>query len=340
MEIGQSIIQAGNQQALSLLLKAKAQLKIGFLGGSITRGTGAEATGDSYVNLFKKWVATINPTATVVNAGIGGTDSEYGLLRLTRDLGEQLPDIVVLEFSVNDKRPVNAVTYEALIQKLLLQGTLPIVLENFRFFSGESFAATHTQVAKRYNLPILSMKAIFNGGELADMPLMHSLSQDGLHPNDAGHQLIFEVLKNFFSASLPFNEVANWRLKAANSLTLGAAAQPKEYGDYKFTRGIEIATVGPVFTWQGKTKKFGLQYKRTKGVNSLCLEVIVTTNEKEEVYEVWLDNSDSRGDLLVISELWNNFQVADIHVTCRAKLKGATATVSPLYLTGIITSEV
>jgi hypothetical protein len=37
-----------------------------------------------------------------VNAGIGATDSDYGSLRAQRDVLSKNPDLVIIEFAVND----------------------------------------------------------------------------------------------------------------------------------------------------------------------------------------------------------------------------------------------
>lgn len=338
MDIAKGIINTGNQNLLNLLLTNKKNIEIGFIGGSITRGTGATAD-LSYVNLFKKWLNKVNSSATIKNIGIGGTDSEYGVLRLTRDFEGKLPNIIVIEFSVNDKRKINEETYEALIQKILLAGSYPIILENFRFFSGENYAAVHTQIGQKYALPILSMKSLFNSGELNNLKLMKTLTEDGLHPNNKGHKLIFELLKYFFSKEVSLVEAVNWKLLPANKLNICDSVDITDLEDYKFRNGIEVSDEGKVFSWEGKTKIFGLQYKRSKGENPLCLEFSIMCEGQESIYELWLDRSDSKGNLLVISELWHSFVEKNLIVNCRAKLKENKKS-EKLYITGIITSEV
>jgi lysophospholipase L1-like esterase len=56
-----------------------------------------------------------------VNAGIGDTDSQYGALRVQRDVLSYNPDLVVVEFAVNDNagalgQLLNGDTYEGLVR--------------------------------------------------------------------------------------------------------------------------------------------------------------------------------------------------------------------------------
>src|SRR4051812_40437497 len=81
-------------------LAAGAAVTVVFLGGSVTEGGGAEG----YVARSQRWFdATYGAgRVTVVNAGIGGTDSDFGEQRFARDVLANRPDLVVIEFAVND----------------------------------------------------------------------------------------------------------------------------------------------------------------------------------------------------------------------------------------------
>jgi hypothetical protein len=74
-----------------------AELKIGYLGGSITAQNGWRVQTLAH---FKK----ANPHAafTEINAAIGGTGSDLGVFRVQQDVLSKGPDLLFVEFAVND----------------------------------------------------------------------------------------------------------------------------------------------------------------------------------------------------------------------------------------------
>ncbi|WP_125608127.1 SGNH/GDSL hydrolase family protein [Lapidilactobacillus bayanensis] len=337
MDIQQGIIAVGNQLQLQLRLKCSHELTIGFIGGSITNGTGASASQNSYVSMFENWVSTVNPNCRVINAGIGGTDSEYGSLRLKRDFPE-LPDIMIVEFSVNDKRACNEESFETLLQKLIICGVQPIVLENFRYFTTESYGSIHTKIASKYAVPILNVQSIFSQEELANEVLMHRYSEDGLHPIDVGHDLVFKLMKQFFMISENYlGGSYNRVLIPAKELKTktDTNVQVISLMDYKFRDGILIGDLGKSFEWNGVTSYLGIQYRRTKGDNPFYLELIIKYGNKSQSYELFVDHSDSHGDLLMISDLWEAKQLIEVSVTGFLRSKGSKVG-NPIYLSGLI----
>lgn len=77
--------------------KAGAEVKIGYLGGSITAQPGWRPKTLAY---FQKTY----PQAkfSEINAAIGGTGSDLGVFRLKQDVLDQKPDLLFVEFAVND----------------------------------------------------------------------------------------------------------------------------------------------------------------------------------------------------------------------------------------------
>lgn len=73
------------------------EVKVGYLGGSITAQTGWR------VKTLAHFQKTYPDTKFVeINAAIGGTGSDLGVFRLKRDVLEQKPDLLFVEFAVND----------------------------------------------------------------------------------------------------------------------------------------------------------------------------------------------------------------------------------------------
>jgi hypothetical protein len=104
---------------------------VGVIGGSITQGASASKTEKRYGNLVADWWREKFPNAKVkfVNAGIGATGTDYGSLRVQRDLLSQRPDFVVVEYAVNDGNTRDAAeTLEGLLRQVLKQPNQPAVL--------------------------------------------------------------------------------------------------------------------------------------------------------------------------------------------------------------------
>lgn len=82
---------------LNALNDAASDIKVAFIGGSITQG------GNYTKPFIEKWQADRTGTITTINAGIGGTGSNYGSLRFYDDVLKKKPDIVFVEFTLNDE---------------------------------------------------------------------------------------------------------------------------------------------------------------------------------------------------------------------------------------------
>jgi hypothetical protein len=79
-------------------LNAKdAEVRIAYLGGSITAQEGWRPKTLAY---FQKTYA--NAEVTQINAAIGGTGSDLGVYRVKQDVLDHKPDLLFVEFAVND----------------------------------------------------------------------------------------------------------------------------------------------------------------------------------------------------------------------------------------------
>ena len=79
-------------------------ITIAYLGGSITAGAGASAEQKTYRGRVTSYIRSKLPDFEVkeVNAGLGGTGSFLGAFRVKRDCINARPDLVFIEFAVND----------------------------------------------------------------------------------------------------------------------------------------------------------------------------------------------------------------------------------------------
>jgi lysophospholipase L1-like esterase len=201
-------------------LKAGKEVRIAYLGGSITEQNGwRPKTLDWYRKQF--------PTAHIVeiNAVIGGTGSELGVYRVRQDVLDHQPDLLFVEFAVNDSgAPVDRIlkAMEGIVRQTwraqpttdicfvytLTEGMLGD-LEGGKF---PRAASAMEQVADHYGIPSIHMglevahlhqagKLIFTGplpqtdAERTALNGKLVFSGDGVHPYpETGHQLYLECI--------------------------------------------------------------------------------------------------------------------------------------------------
>ena len=165
-------------------LQAGEEVTIAYLGGSITQGTGADNE-NCYAALTTKWIENQYPDAKVnyVNAGIGATGSYIGVHRCDAQVLSHDPDLVFIDFSVNDESQNNAInklTYEGLIRKIWKHSSNPgIICIAMTQDNGTSVQECHGEVTEKYSVPFVSyhdaMLNFLNTNDVqwSDLSLIH-----------------------------------------------------------------------------------------------------------------------------------------------------------------------
>lgn len=177
-------------------------LTIGFIGGSITQGSLSTKPENSYAyRVFSWWKsAFLKAEFHYVNAGIGGTTSHFGVSRLVQDLLMYQPDVVIVDFSVNDDaNEFFQETFEGVIRKLLSWSSEPavILLNNVFYDTGYSAEEYHNSLGDWYQIPHVSIKDTLYRKMKSGMYAREELTADGLHPNDKGHELVAGEIISF-----------------------------------------------------------------------------------------------------------------------------------------------
>lgn len=205
--IRRAVVNPGNTARLADAMKraqAGEKITIGTIGGSITQGTAASTTDERYANRVLQWWAKAFPKAQLdfVNAGIGATDSYIGVHRVDADLLSKKPDVVIVEFSVNDTdAALNLQTYDSLVRKILQAENHPAVILLFTTQEdGTSLQDTHMQIGSSYNLPMISYKNAVLPEIEAGKFTWKDISPDNIHPNSVGHGIIGELLWSYFNS--------------------------------------------------------------------------------------------------------------------------------------------
>ena len=154
------IVNRGNLFRMKELMKKAAngeKLVLGFLGGSITQGCLSSTPETCYAYHVFEWWKKQFPEAEFeyVNAGIGGTTSQFGVARAQSDLLSYKPDFVIVEFSVNDDSTEHFMeTYEGLVRKIYDSETKPAMLlvHNVFYDTGANAQLMHARVGRSYDL--------------------------------------------------------------------------------------------------------------------------------------------------------------------------------------------
>lgn len=187
---------------LKNLMKRAAKgesLVIGFLGGSITQGSLSSTPKTCYAYLVYEWWKKSFPNAafSFVNGGIGGTTSHYGGARAWKDVLCYRPDIVTVDFSVNDDaNEFFEETYEGTIRRLLAAPSAPavVVLNNVFYDTGKNAQDYHNRIADYYGIPHVSIKDTVYPDVESGKIVRADITPDNLHPNDKGHRLVADEI--------------------------------------------------------------------------------------------------------------------------------------------------
>ncbi len=177
------------------------KLKIGFIGGSITQGSLASTPQNCYAYLVYHWWQERYPDAEFeyINAGIGATTSQFGVARVESDLLRYEPDVVFLEYSVNDtNNEFFKETFEGAVRKILSAKSKPalFMFNNVQYNDGVNAEEVHNEIGRAYGLPIVTMKASIYEEILAGRIMAPDITPDNLHPNDKGHRMVADVICN------------------------------------------------------------------------------------------------------------------------------------------------
>lgn len=174
------------------------EITIGFIGGSITEGRGAGGTQTCFVSQVYRWWCEMFPQAkiNVINAGLGGTSSYLGVHRVDTELLAYSPDLVFMDFAVNDTFSEFCMTsYENLIRKILMSDSNPALVLLFAVnAAGDSVQAIQSVLGAYYSLPMISYGNAVLPEVAAGSFSWHQIAQDEVHPNDMGHKIFADLI--------------------------------------------------------------------------------------------------------------------------------------------------
>jgi lysophospholipase L1-like esterase len=186
--------------------RAGETLSVVFLGGSLTWG--AQSTNPqqtSYRAIVQHKLEETYPKAHFQfhDAAIGGTGSQLASFRLERDVLAYKPDLVFLDYTINDDpygkpNPHRLAAYEGIVRRIVSTGApmvaviLPAKKDVEPNPPARPLDARHKEIASAYGLPIadavaLAKARVAEGKTTADQ--LWDLPEDHTHPGDAGYAL-------------------------------------------------------------------------------------------------------------------------------------------------------
>ena len=271
--------RAGLPNFFAKATTAGAEVKIAYLGGSITAQPGWRPKTLAH---FQKTF----PTAkfSEINAAIGGTGSDLGVFRLKQDVLDAKPDLLFVEFAVNDggaepqqifrcMEGIVRQTWRALPQcdiafvYTITEQLAPPLLEG-KF---PRAASAMEKVAEHYGIPTIHMcmevARLAKAGKLvwkAPLPKTPEeeaklgdqfvFAPDSVHPHvETGHELYLQAV----ARSLPIIREAS---KASGPHKLGTPLIPTNYEHAKLLP-INAATLTKDFALlDAKTDAFGKRW--------------------------------------------------------------------------------
>lgn len=216
--ISKSLLHQGNNFRLkNAIEKAKngEEVTIAFIGGSITQGAGAKPIHSScyayqaYSHFKNRFGQPGREHIHFVKAGVGGTPSELGMLRYERDVLKNdtvQPDIVIIEFAVNDAGDeTEGKCYESLTLKALMANNHPAVILLFSVFESDwNLQDRLSPVGKHYDLPMVSVKnavveQFYLSKEEGNIVSKRQYFYDIFHPTNIGHRIMADCLDYLFA---------------------------------------------------------------------------------------------------------------------------------------------
>lgn len=159
-------------------------LRCVVIGGSITQA-GKGWIGD--------WLRETFPKANVVmhNAGKSATGSMLGMFRLDRDVISCQPDVVFIEFAVNDGGADDEAVYwtvESIVRRLKTLPDPPAIVFIETAARNKSKRFRHAKVAEYYGLLDIDLQLKTDAYLKAKNLKWDELFGDAVHPNEKGHQ--------------------------------------------------------------------------------------------------------------------------------------------------------
>ncbi|MBP0977237.1 MAG: SGNH/GDSL hydrolase family protein, partial [Oscillospiraceae bacterium] len=154
--------------------------------------------GKNYSSPFSSYIKNnfCKGTFKEVNAGLSGTSSVVGLVRSEKDICSQNPDIVVIEFSVNDHEDIMyKKCFESCIKKFLSLPNDPAVIALITTSKGGYNSQAQMEASSKvFDIPVISMHNALQGAFKSGFLKQSDYFSDEYHPHKNGGQLVADCM--------------------------------------------------------------------------------------------------------------------------------------------------
>ncbi len=185
--------------------RAGGPVTVGYIGGSITAQNG-------WRPFTTKWLGEQFKGLQVkeVNAAIGGTGSMLGVFRFGKHVMQYDPDLVFVEFAVNDNgAPDDSVkaTMEGIVRQAWGRAKKPdLVFVYTTAHTLEVPTARHQAVADAYGIPTVDFQKSIRALCVPGLVDWEVLAADRVHPNDWGHAIYAATLATFLKKQIALKD--------------------------------------------------------------------------------------------------------------------------------------
>ncbi len=228
--LNRSLMDLGNYARVKRVIeKAKRgeEVTLAFIGGSITQGAGAIPIHlKSYAyQTWERFRDAFGKNVKLIKAGVGGTPSELGMVRFERDVlreGKVKPDLIVIEFAVNDEGDeTKGLCYESLIRKCLALSEDTAVILLYAVFANDwNLEERLGPVGERYEIPSVSVRRgvvpqFYLKPDTGRVLTKSQFFYDVFHPTNIGHTIMADCLMHLLKEIDKSKEIqdTDWRSK-------------------------------------------------------------------------------------------------------------------------------
>ncbi len=266
---------SGLQNTYSKLTTGDKKLNVVYFGGSVTEGYGGPGFDASkcWRNLSGAWLKNTFPEATIntINCACGESGTLLGSYRLNKDVLSQNPDLIFLEYSINDKYD-NATyerasyQFETIVREIKESfptcDIITVLVTDYdkadqaRKANGSKLhlqAQAHEDICKVYNIPSLhvgcALADLLPGGFTYDQWKTICGAYDTVHLKEGGNEVYFNVIKEYLNSQLVYGEydgtTASYNLpEVQNSHLLNGNITYIQPSQELVTRSIELGGSG------------------------------------------------------------------------------------------------
>ena len=200
-------------------LNAGSPVRIAYFGGSITAAEGWRVKTTA-------WFQAQYPKCqiTEIHAAISGTGSDYGACRIVEDVLNQKPDLIFMEHRVNGGGGYEAASVEGIVRQIrkhsphtdicLVYTINEPMLKDLQAGKTPRFGSIMENIANTYGIPSIDLGVEIARREKAGTLLFKAkgwqngnlvFSEDGTHPQEAGHAIYRDTIVRSMFAMMPKN---------------------------------------------------------------------------------------------------------------------------------------